>query len=98
MSQTASFTSYARDGFSRDDQVRLRDTYKALDRRGCKLMLSNSDVPFIREIYEESGLRVIEPELRGFLTFPAFSNDEDWYAFVFVATRFAGELLHYIAL
>ena len=52
VSQTASFTSYARDGFSREDQVRLRDTYKALDRRGCKLMLSNSDVPFIREIYE----------------------------------------------
>ena len=47
----------------------------------------------IREIYEESGLRVDEPELRGFLTFPAFSNDEDWYAFVFVATKFTGELI-----
>jgi DNA adenine methylase len=51
VSQTASFTSYARDGFSREDQTRLRDVYKALDRRGCKLMLSNSDVPFIRDLY-----------------------------------------------
>jgi len=51
VSRTASFTSYARDGFSRDDQVRLRDTFDALDRRGCTLMLSNSDVPFIRDIY-----------------------------------------------
>jgi DNA adenine methylase len=51
VSETASFTSYARDGFSQDDQTRLRDVYEALDRRGCKLMLSNSDVPFIRELY-----------------------------------------------
>ena len=53
VSPTASFTSYARDGFSQEDQTRLRDVYKALDRRGCKLMLSNSDVPFIRELYAE---------------------------------------------
>ena len=53
VSQTASFTSYARDGFSREDQMRLRDVYKELDRRGCKLMLSNSDVPFIRELYRD---------------------------------------------
>ena len=53
VSQTASFTSYARDGFSQEDQMRLRDVYKELDRRGCKLMLSNSDVPFIRELYRD---------------------------------------------
>ena len=52
VSETASFTSYARDGFSREDQTRLRDVYSALDRRGCKLMLSNSDVPFIRKLYQ----------------------------------------------
>ena len=53
VSETASFTSYASDGFDRKDQTRLRDVYKALDRRGCKLMLSNSDVPFIRELYAD---------------------------------------------
>jgi DNA adenine methylase len=52
VSPTSSFTSYARDGFSREDQTRLRDVYKALDRRGSKLMLSNSDVPFIRALYK----------------------------------------------
>jgi len=51
VSQTSSFTSYARDGFSQEDQTRLRDVYKALDRRGCKLMLSNSNLPFIRNLY-----------------------------------------------
>ncbi|RLB51124.1 MAG: DNA adenine methylase [Deltaproteobacteria bacterium] len=53
VSQTASFTSYARDGFYQEDQTRLRDVYKALDRRGSKLMLSNSDVPFIRDLYKD---------------------------------------------
>ncbi|MDH3202284.1 MAG: DNA adenine methylase [Myxococcales bacterium] len=51
VSDTASFTAYARGGFSREDQTRLRDVYRALDRRGCKLMLSNSDVPVIRKLY-----------------------------------------------
>lgn len=56
VSPTASFTSYARDGFTRDDQTRLRDVFTALDRRGCALMLSNSDVPFTRELYR--GFRI----------------------------------------
>ena len=47
----------------------------------------------VREIYEESGLRVNDPELRGILTFPAFNDDEDWYAFVFVVRDFSGELI-----
>ena len=46
---TASFVGYGADGFTRTDQARLRDVFAELDRRGCKLMLSNSDVPFIRD-------------------------------------------------
>jgi 8-oxo-dGTP diphosphatase len=47
----------------------------------------------IREIREESGLAARDPELKGFLTFPGFANDEDWYAFVFVVRDFTGELI-----
>jgi 8-oxo-dGTP diphosphatase len=47
----------------------------------------------IREIREESGLIARNPILKGFLTFPGFSNDEDWYAFVFVVNDFEGELI-----
>ncbi len=46
-----------------------------------------------REIYEESGLKVTNLQLKGLLTFPGFANDEDWYAFVFVATEFTGDLI-----
>ena len=47
----------------------------------------------IREVCEESGMKIVRPELKGHLTFPKFSNDEDWYVFVFIATDFSGELI-----
>lgn len=47
----------------------------------------------IREVYEESGLRVQDPEMRGFITFPNFANDDDWYVFLFVAEKFDGEMI-----
>jgi 8-oxo-dGTP diphosphatase len=46
-----------------------------------------------REVLEEAGLTVHAPQLKGFLTFPNFANNEDWYAFVFVITQFEGELI-----
>lgn len=58
----------------------------------------------VREIREESGLEARNLELRGFLTFPGFQGDDDWYAFVFVCREVEGELidspegdLHWIA-
>src|SRR5512144_2978931 len=47
----------------------------------------------MREIFEESGLRVHHPQLKGLLTFPHFARDEDWYAFLFVCEEFEGELI-----
>jgi len=46
----------------------------------------------IREIYEESGLSIREPKLRGLIMFPNFKGS-DWYVFVFTATDFSGELI-----
>lgn len=43
LNATSSFTSYARHGFSDQDQVRLAGLFATLDRRGAWLMLSNSD-------------------------------------------------------
>ncbi len=59
VSRTASFTGYAKNGFSQEDQTRLRDVFAALAKRGCKLMLSNSDVPFIRELYADWPIHVV---------------------------------------
>jgi DNA adenine methylase len=53
---TANFTSYTADAFGPDEQRSLADTARELVERGCQVMLSNSDTPFIRSIYK--GFRV----------------------------------------
>ena len=47
----------------------------------------------VREIYEEAGLVVRNPQLKGFLTFPAFDDFEDWYVFVYLVDDFEGDLI-----
>ena len=51
---TSSFTSYTAEGFLEREQTELRDTFVKLHEKGCFVMLSNSDTPFINELY--SGL------------------------------------------
>lgn len=46
----------------------------------------------IREVREESGLSIERPRLRGFITFPAFDQFDDWYVFVFTVESFLGSL------
>lgn len=57
VSKTASFTAYTSETFLKKDQTELRDTFIKLHKRGCYVMLSNSDTPFINKIY--SGLKGI---------------------------------------
>jgi len=51
LSPTSSFTSYTKNGFGIKEQERLRDLFVELTERGVKVMLSNSDVPLIHELY-----------------------------------------------
>jgi len=43
LNKTSFFTSYSKDGFSDPDQVRLAGFFRELDKKGAKIMLSNSD-------------------------------------------------------
>ena len=52
ISSTSNFTAYSRYSFHAEDQIRLRDTFVELAQRGVKVMLSNSDCPFIHELYQ----------------------------------------------
>jgi len=49
---TANFTSYTADAFGAEHQRELAATARALVARGCRVMLSNSDTPFIRSLYK----------------------------------------------
>lgn len=57
VSPTASFTSYAKEGFGEDAHRRLAATFRELVARGAYVLLSNSDVPLARELFE--GFRVV---------------------------------------
>jgi DNA adenine methylase len=59
LSRTASFTSYAKDGFHLADQERLAGELRAMKRRGVEAMLSNADTPVTRELYAGLACHVI---------------------------------------
>lgn len=46
-----------------------------------------------REILEETGLIAHSLELRGMITFPEFTPEDDWYTYVFIVKDFSGELI-----
>lgn len=53
LSLTSSFTSYHKDEFLDKEQKELAKVFQKLDKRGCVLMLSNSDTPFIHKVYKK---------------------------------------------
>ena len=63
VSKTASFTSYTKEAFLEKEQIELRDTFLELHDKGCFVMLSNSDTPFINKIYSgHKGVRITKVE------------------------------------
>ncbi|MBI5508116.1 MAG: DNA adenine methylase [Deltaproteobacteria bacterium] len=53
VSATSSFTAYAKTAFGKDEQVALAALCRELSERGAHVLLSNSDTPFIRELYRD---------------------------------------------
>ena len=58
-SQKQSFVSYTKDNFDRNEQIRLYNVFKKLSNKGVKVMMSNSNTEFIRNLYNEYNLRVV---------------------------------------
>ncbi|AAB98590.1 TPA: DNA adenine methylase [Methanocaldococcus jannaschii] len=60
LNKTSSFTSYTKYDFNDDDQIRLAKFYRKLDKRGAKLMLSNSyNVDFFGKLYEGFNIKKV---------------------------------------
>lgn len=58
-SSTSDFTTYTAGGFGPSDQTALRDLALRLKRRGVHVLLSNSNVPAVRELYAAFEIREI---------------------------------------
>jgi DNA adenine methylase len=64
LNATSNFTSYTAGQFTARDQEDLAKTFIELANRGCKVMLSNSDVPFIHDLYAAFHIeKVMAPRL-----------------------------------
>ena len=59
VSPTASFASYTAGGFRWEDQERLAEECRTLNRRGVRFLLSNSATPRIREAYRHFEQRIV---------------------------------------
>lgn len=60
VSDTSNFTGYTRDGFTLTDQERLRDLALRLKRTGVNVVLSNADVPIVRNLYKNFDVRSVQ--------------------------------------
>ncbi len=59
LSATANFTAYSATSFGMEDQERLATMFREMAEAGCRVMLSNSDTPFIRQLYREFDIRTV---------------------------------------
>ena len=60
LSKTSSFTSYSLNRFGETEQIRLKKLCDNLDDKGCKILLSNSSAPLIRDLYSDSRYQIEE--------------------------------------
>ncbi|AFZ48831.1 DNA adenine methylase [Dactylococcopsis salina] len=60
ISNTSSFTGYNINGFGEKEQERLKLVCDQLSDRGCYVLVSNSDTPFIRELYGDYRYKIEE--------------------------------------
>ncbi len=60
ISKTSSFTKYNKYDFTEKDQIQLSKVFKELDKKGCYVMLSNSNTDFIKNLYKNFNIKEIE--------------------------------------
>ncbi|MCK9536575.1 MAG: DNA adenine methylase [Bacilli bacterium] len=55
-----SFTAYSKHDFTKQDQIRLYNTYKKLSDKGIHVMLSNHNTQFINELYKDYNIQIVK--------------------------------------
>lgn len=65
LTATSNFTSYTKDQFGMEQQCHLAEIFKQLVKRGCHVLLSNSDSELVRNLYR--GFRQVEIQAPRFI-------------------------------
>lgn len=58
--QRTSFSCYVAGGFHHEDHVRLLQLVRDLDQRGAKVMISNADTFFVRDLFRDFRIDVVQ--------------------------------------
>lgn len=61
-SDTSTFNSYTENGFGKEEQKRLSEVFKDLDKRGCYAMLSNYNTNLIKELYKDYNFNYVQTQ------------------------------------
>ncbi len=59
LSETSKFTAYSRDRFGLEQQTELKNLMQLLAGRGVSVLTSNSDCPFVRDLYRDFTVETI---------------------------------------
>ncbi len=59
LSTTASFTAYSKHSFGHNEHHQLASLFGDLVKRGCRPLLSNSDTPFVRDLYHPHRIEAV---------------------------------------
>lgn len=59
LSVNSDFTRYTKEKFYQEDQVRLKKQIDKLTKKGCKVMISNSDCDFIKDLYKDYKIHTV---------------------------------------
>ncbi len=60
VSDSANFTGYTKSGFDKSEQVRLKKVCDELNKKGVKFLLSKSATEFIKELYSNYHISIID--------------------------------------
>ena len=60
LNHKTSFTTYTKDNFLEKEQKHLSEVFGELDKKGCKVMLSNSDSDFIKTLYKGYNINIVK--------------------------------------
>ncbi len=60
LNKTSSFTTYTKDNFLEEEQRKLAKVFSELDKKGCIVMLSNSNTEFIKDLYLNYPINFVE--------------------------------------
>ena len=61
-SDTTTFNSYTENGFGKEEQKRLSEVFKDLDKRGCYVMLSNYNTTLVKELYKDYNFNYVNAQ------------------------------------